>query len=100
MTKRLIAAAAIAVAILARSSTADAQRWVFCGREHGFCSAPYGAIIHYGLNGVFAYRRSPPGGPPCDNAIRRSAARRPQAVLLFLLSGGVKRRVLLRQPAV
>jgi hypothetical protein len=25
-------------------------------------------MIHYGLNGVFAHRRSPPGGLPCDNA--------------------------------
>jgi hypothetical protein len=66
--KGLIAAAAIGAVALGWSSAANAQGWVFCAYEHGFCSAPYGAMIHYGLNGVFAHRRSPPGGLPCDNA--------------------------------
>jgi hypothetical protein len=66
MTK-FIAAAVLGAAILG-SSTA-AQAWVFCAHEHGFCSAPYGSVIHYGRDGAFTERRSPPGGLPCNNAI-------------------------------
>jgi hypothetical protein len=43
--------------------------WVFCAREDEFCAAPAGAIIHYGRHGVFASRRSPPGGLPCNNDV-------------------------------
>ena len=50
--KRLIAVAALGAAILGWSSAA--QAWVFCAHEHGFCSAPYGAMIHYGRDGAFA----------------------------------------------
>jgi hypothetical protein len=65
--KKLIAVAALGAAILGWSSAA--QAWVFCAHEHGFCSAPYGAMIHYGRDGAFAARRSPPGGLPCNNAV-------------------------------
>ncbi|WP_158815806.1 hypothetical protein [Methylocapsa sp. S129] len=65
--KNLIAAAAVGAAILASSSAA--QAWEFCAREHGFCAAPYGAVIHYGRYGVFANRRSAPGGLPCNNDV-------------------------------
>jgi len=67
--KSIVAAAAVGAAMLAWSPAADAQGWVFCAREHGFCAAPYGATIHYGRNGVFAHLRSPPGGLPCDNSV-------------------------------
>jgi hypothetical protein len=34
-----------------RRKAADAERWAFCAGEHSFCSAPYGATVHYGVNG-------------------------------------------------
>jgi hypothetical protein len=67
--KSLIAAAVIGAALLGWSSAASAQGWVFCSYEHGFCSAPYGAMIHYGRDGAFTRRHSPPGGLPCNNAV-------------------------------
>jgi hypothetical protein len=68
--KRLVAAAAIVVAILGGGvRSASARDWVLCANEGGFCRAAPGAIIHYGRRGAFAHRRSPPGGLPCNNEV-------------------------------
>lgn len=67
--KTLIVASAIVAAILGWSPVAYAERWVYCATEGGFCSAPYGAYIHYGQGGAFAHLRSPPGGLPCNNFV-------------------------------
>jgi hypothetical protein len=56
-------------ALVTSTSGADAAGWVFCSPERGFCSAPPGSFIHYGRHGVFATRRSPPGGLPCNNGV-------------------------------
>jgi hypothetical protein len=64
-----LAALALGLGISAAASPAAAMGWEFCAREHGFCYAPYGAVIHYGRDGAFTYRRSPPGGLPCVNAV-------------------------------
>jgi hypothetical protein len=61
--------AAVAAAILAWSPLAYAQGWQRCAPEGGFCRAPAGAVIHYGREGTFAHRRSPPGGLPCNNEV-------------------------------
>jgi len=42
--------------------------WEFCAREHGFYYA-HGAIIHYGRDGAFTCRRSPPGCLPSVNRV-------------------------------
>jgi hypothetical protein len=65
-----LAALTLGVGIaVAATPAAAAMGWEFCAREHGFCNAPHGAIIHYGRDGAFTSRRSPPGGLPCDNAV-------------------------------
>jgi tetratricopeptide (TPR) repeat protein len=46
-----------------------AQSWVYCASEGGFCNAPPGAFIHYGLISTFAHLRSPLGGLPCNNGV-------------------------------
>jgi len=66
--KYLTIAGVVAVAVLARSPEAHAE-WVHCATEGGFCRAPAGAMIHYGREGSFAHRRSPPGGLPCSNDV-------------------------------
>jgi hypothetical protein len=58
----------ITVAVLAWAPVAHAD-WVHCATEGGFCRAPAGATIHYGRDGVFAHRRSRPGGLPCSNDV-------------------------------
>ena len=67
--KALLIASTIGVALLSLATPASAQRWVHCATEGGFCRAPAGAIIHYGRRGVFAHRRSAPGGLPCNNEV-------------------------------
>jgi hypothetical protein len=66
--KYLTTAAVVAVAVLAWSPVAHAE-WAHCATEGGFCRAPAGAMIHYGREGSFAHRRSPPGGLPCSNDV-------------------------------
>jgi hypothetical protein len=66
--KRLLAAASFA-AIVGWSGTANAQGWVHCATEGGFCRAPYGALIHFGLRGAFTHRRNPDGGLPCTDQV-------------------------------
>jgi hypothetical protein len=66
--KYLTIAAVVATAVLAWSPVAHAE-WVHCATEGGFCHAPAGAMIHYGREGAFAHRRSPPGGLPCSNDV-------------------------------
>jgi hypothetical protein len=66
--KNLMAASTIAMTALIWSSVAHAE-WEHCATEGGFCRAPAGAMVHYGREGVFAHRRSPPGGLPCSNDV-------------------------------
>ena len=65
--KLLVASALLGAAMF--TSASSAQAWEFCAREHGFCYAPYGALIHYGRDGAFTHRLSPPGGLPCNNGV-------------------------------
>jgi hypothetical protein len=67
--KGLMAASALWAAILVWPAAANAQGWVHCATEGGFCHAPWGAVIHFGREGAFAHRRSPPGGLPCDRRV-------------------------------
>ena len=60
---------AVAAAGLTWSQLAYARGWEHCATEGGFCRAPAGAVIHYGREGVFSHRRSPPGGLPCGNEV-------------------------------
>ena len=67
---KYVTMAAAAAAVLAWSQLADARPgWQHCATEGGFCRAPAGAVIHYGREGAFAHRRSPPGGLPCSNDV-------------------------------
>jgi hypothetical protein len=66
--KYLTVAAMVAAGVLAWSPAAHAE-WQHCATEGGFCRAPAGAMVHYGRDGVFAHRRSPPGGLPCSNDV-------------------------------
>ncbi|MBV9245544.1 MAG: hypothetical protein JO366_12110 [Methylobacteriaceae bacterium] len=67
--RSVMAASVIAATLAGWSAAASAQGWVHCATEGGFCRAPYGAFIHYGRNGAFTHRRSPPGGLPCNNGV-------------------------------
>jgi hypothetical protein len=75
LSRSVLGAAAAALAFggaaLLAPVPASAQYggWVFCAPEHGFCRAPAGALVRYGLHGVYAVMRSPPGGLPCDNSV-------------------------------
>ena len=62
LSMKYLTIAAVAAAVLAWSPSAYAQGWRHCATEGGFCRAPAGAVIHYGREGAFARRRSPPGG--------------------------------------
>ena len=67
---KYVTIAAVAAAVLASSQLAYARDgWQHCATEGGFCRAPAGAVIHYGREGAFAHRRSPPGGLPCSNEV-------------------------------
>ena len=66
---KYVTAAAVAAAVLAWSQLASAQGWQHCASEGGFCRAPAGAVVHYGREGSFFHRRSPPGGLPCSNDV-------------------------------
>ncbi len=67
---KYVTIAAVAAAILAWSQLAYAHGgWQHCATEGGFCRAPAGAVVHYGREGAFAHRRSPPGGLPCNNDV-------------------------------
>ena len=67
---RFVTAAAIVAAVLGGGiSAASAGPWSFCANEGGFCSAGPRAMIHYGRQGAFVHRRSPPGGLPCSNDV-------------------------------
>jgi hypothetical protein len=69
LSMKYLTMAAVAAAVLAWSQLAYAQGWEHCATEGGFCRAPAGAVIHYGREGAFAHRRSPPGGLPCSNDV-------------------------------
>jgi hypothetical protein len=66
---KYVTVAAVAAAVLAWSQLAYAQGWQHCATEGGFCRAPAGAVVHYGREGSFFHRRSPPGGLPCGNEV-------------------------------
>jgi hypothetical protein len=69
LSMKYLTIAAVAAAVLAWSQLAYAQGWQHCATEGGFCRAPAGAVVHYGREGAFAHRRSPPGGLPCSNDV-------------------------------
>ena len=67
--KSLVLTSAILAALIGSAPAAKAYGWVHCATEGGYCSAPNGAIIHYGRDGVFTRLRSPRSGLPCDNSV-------------------------------
>lgn len=69
----VLRAAGIAIALgflwLGSTSLVQAQEWVHCATEGGFCQTPYATIVRYGAHGAYTRRHVPPGGVPCNNGV-------------------------------